>query len=166
MRPCPENPAIAALEGLLAKNRGTSEAPVHLFLLASLLAGAGSPKRSGAQPQGGRVRGASARRALETGQGGRHVPRELVLARFGGRRLLGAQGAERLSSPLGDWICAKRFLLTGQLFLGPEGRTFCFFLPRVRTQVRLVIHSLCLVKDRLEKVKGLRRQKTSMLTTT
>ena len=114
MRPCPENPAIAALEGLLAKNRGTSEAPVHLFLLASLLAGAGSPKRSGAQPQGGRVRGASARRALETGQGGRHVPRELVLARFRGRRLLGAQGAERLSSPLGDWICAKRFLLTSQ----------------------------------------------------
>ena len=99
----------------MAKNRGTPEAPTNLFLLVSLLAGAGSPKRSGAQPQGGRVRGASARRALETGQGGRHVPRELVLARFGGRRLLGVQGAKApFIPPWGDWMCAKRSLLTSQ----------------------------------------------------
>lgn len=87
--------------GFWRRTEALPRAPANLFLLLSFLAGAGSPKRSGAQPRGGRVRGASARRALETGQGGRHVPRELVLARFGGRRLLGVQGAKALSSPLG-----------------------------------------------------------------
>ena len=122
--PHPENPVIVAPEGLLAKHRGTPEPPANLFLLVSLLAGAGSPKRSGAQPQGGRVRGASARRALETDRGDGTSPANWFSPALAGADFWGPTARSAFRPPLGDWMCAKRCLLTSQARRGCAGSLF------------------------------------------
>ena len=107
----------------------------QFLLLVSLLAGAGSLRRSGAQPQGGRVRGASARRALETDRGDGTSPANWFSPALAGADFWGSMARSACHPPLGDWMCAKRWSLTSRpvgaaqaAISWPVGPQFLFFL--------------------------------------
>ena len=122
LAPCPENSAIAAPEGLLTKNRGTPECLDDFFFWSALGREPDRYSDPGRSPRGGRVRGASARRALETDRGDGTSPANWFSPAFAGADFWGP-GREALpadqSAPVGAAPAATS---------RPRGPHFLFFL--------------------------------------